>query len=237
MIGPVLIVALFAAPMRALAGEEPDARLLRSGEFVYGDFRGEDPLGRSRILIAREPGGRYRFSNTVIGNSAQAWTAVAMANFEPISAVLEFRGEDGTHQPIFEIRYRGDRVSGTRHLRQSTGVAPVAVDDAVEAGVIDQRIDWASVMARKLEVGLKFNFQVYDPAIATSVGVAMVEDGGRVHVPAGDFDTFKITYRIGKKSGLEQYVVYASKAVPRIMVREDFPDGLASKLEIVASTP
>ena len=236
MIGPVLIVALVAAPLCAFAGEKPDARLLRSGEFVYGDFQGKDALGRSRIFIARKPDGRYRFSNTVIGNSAQAWTAVAMANFEPVSAVLEFRGEDGTHQPIFEIRYRGGRVSGTRHLRQSTGAAAVAVDDVVEAGVIDQRIDWASVMARKLEVGLKFTFQVYDPAIATSVGVAMVEDGGRVHVPAGDFDTFKITYRIEKKSGLEQYVVFASKAVPRIMVREDFPDGVSSKLEMVAST-
>ena len=191
MMGPVLIVGLVAAPLCALAGEKPDARLLRSGEFVYGDFQGEDALGRSRIVIARQPDGRYR----------------------------------------------GDRVSGTRHLRQSTGAAPVAVDDAVEAGVIDQRIDWASVMARKLEVGLKFTFQVYDPAIATSVGVAMVENGGRVHVPAGDFDTFKITYRIGKKSGLEQYVVFASKTVPRIMVREDFPDGVSSKLEMVASTP
>jgi hypothetical protein len=46
-------------------------------------------------------------------------------------------------------------------------------------------------MARKLEVGLKFNFQV---------------------------------------------VVFASKAVPRIMVREDFPEGVSSKLEMVAST-
>ena len=237
MIGPVLVVALVAAPLCASAGEKPDARLLRSGEFVYGDFQGEDPLGRSRIVIAREPGGRYRFSNTVIGNSAQAWTAVAMANFEPVSAVLEFRGEDGTHRPIFEIRYESNHVSGTRHLRQSTGAAPIAVEDAVEAGVIDQRIDWASVMARKLKVGLKFNFQVYDPAIATSVGVATVEDGGRVHVPAGDFDTFKITYRIGKKSGLERYVVFASKALPRIMVREDFPDGVSSKLEMAASTP
>jgi hypothetical protein len=237
MIRRVLILALVAAPLCALAGEKPDARLLRSGEFVYGDFQDEDTLGRSRIVIAREPGGRYRFSNTVIGHAAQAWTAVAMTNFEPVSAVLEFRGKDGTHQPIFEIRYEGDHVTGTRHLHQSTGAAPIAVEDAVEAGVIDQRIDWASVMARKLEVGLVFNFQVYDPAIATSGGVAMVEDGGRVHVPAGDFDTFKITYRIGKKSGPQQYVVFASKALPRIMVREDFPDGGSSKLESAASAP
>lgn len=232
--GVVLIVALATAPLCAWAGEQPDARLLKLGEFVYGDFRGADALGRSRIVIAREPGGGYRFSNTVIGNSAQAWTAVAMRNFDPVSAVLEFRGEDGTHQPIFDIRYRGDRVSGTRHLHQSAEAAAIAVDDRVEAGVIDQRIDWASVMARKLEVGVPFNFQVYDPAIATSRGVATVENGGRIHVPAGDFDTFKITYRIGKKSGPAQYVVFASKTVPRVMVREDFPDGISSKLEMAA---
>jgi hypothetical protein len=45
MIGPVLIVAMVAAPLCASAGEKPDARLLRSGEFVYGDFQGEDALG------------------------------------------------------------------------------------------------------------------------------------------------------------------------------------------------
>ena len=226
-----LLLTLTAA-LSLPKGGNLDAALLQQGEFVYGDFRGDSVLGRSRIVIARLPDGSYRFSNTVIGHAAQAWTAVALADFKPISAALEFRGEDGTHQSIFEIRYDGEHVSGVRYPRQPSGAAPIAVEDVVEPGVIDQRIDWAAVMARRLSIGSKFDFQVYDPNIANSAGAATVEDGGWVHVRAGDFDTFRITYRIGKKTGSERYVVFATKKLPRLLVREDFPDGVSSKLEM-----
>jgi hypothetical protein len=86
-------------------------------------------------------------------------------------------------------------------------------------------------MARKLVAGARFAFQAYDPAIGISAASAAVEDGGRIHAPAGDFDVFKITYRIEKKTGAERYVVFASKALPRFLVREDFPDGVSSRLE------
>jgi|SRR5580698_8269756 hypothetical protein len=230
MTGYAALLVVTAA-MGSPVGERPNAMLLKSGEFVFGDFRGDTELGRSRITIARKADGQYLFSNEVIGHAAQTWTAVAGVDFEPVAAVLEFRGEGEAHQPIFDIHYKGGRVTGSRRPRQPPGAAPILVDDAAEPGVIDQRIDWASVMARKLKIGLMFNFQVYDPAIATSAGSAMVEDGGRIHVPAGDFDTFKITYQIGKKTGSERYVVFASKALPRILVREDFPDGVSSMLE------
>jgi hypothetical protein len=220
-----------AAALGSPVGERPNATLLKSGVFVLGDFRGDAELGRSRITIVRKPDGQYVFSNEVIGHAAQAWTAVAMVDFQPVSAVLEFRGEGDAHQPIFDIHYEGGRVTGSRRPRQPPGAAPIVVDDVTQPGVIDQRIDWASVMARKLKIGLKFHFQVFDPAIATSDATAMVEDGGKIHVPAGDFDTYKITYQIGKKTGAEQYVVFASKALPRVLVREDFQDGVSSELE------
>lgn len=210
--------------------DKPAAALLRTGTFTYVDFEHGKTLGRDRITVARQPGGRYRFSNTAIGYADQAWTAVARADFSPVSAILEF-GPPDRRRPIFDIRYRRDRVTGLRYPRRAAAAAPVAVRDTVGPCVIDQRIDWASVMARKLEAGARFAFHVYDPAIGTSAASAAVENGGRIHVPAGDFDVFKITYRIEKKTGAERYVVFASKALPRFLVREDFPDGVSSELE------
>ena len=223
------ITAIALAASLACA-DKPAAAVLHTGTFVYVDFEHGKTLGRDRITVARRSDGRYRFSNTAIGYADQAWTAVVRADFTPVSAALEF-GPADHRRPIFDIRYGQDRVTGLRYPRHAAAAAPVAVRDSVGPCVIDQRIDWASVMARKLEAGARFAFHVYDPAIGTSAASAAVEDGGRIHVPAGEFDVFKITYRIEKKTGPERYVVFASKTLPRFLVREDFPDGVSSQLE------
>lgn len=229
MIGMTAIAPVALAASLACA-DTPAAALLQAGTFVYVDVDHGKTIGRDRIAIARQSDGRYRFSNTAIGYADQAWTAVARADFTPVSAVLEF-GPGDHRRPIFDIRYRHDRVTGVRYPRHPAKATPVMVRDRIGACVIDQRIDWASVMARKLEAGTRFAFHVYDPTIGTSAASAAVEDGGRIHVPAGDFDVFKIAYRIEKKTGSERYVVFASKALPRFLVREDFPDGVSSQLE------
>ncbi|RIA44608.1 hypothetical protein DFR49_2855 [Hephaestia caeni] len=226
----MIVTTALALAASAICPAQPAAALLQTGTFVYVDFEHGKTIGHDRIVIAAQPDGRYRFSNTAIGYADQAWTAVTRADFSPLSAVLEF-GPEGHRRPMFDIRYAPGRVTGLRYPRHPAGTAPVTVHDTVGPCVIDQRIDWASVMARKLEDGARFTFQVYDPAIGISTASATVEDGGTIHVPAGDIDVFKITYRIEKKTGSEQYVVFASKALPRIMVREDFPDGVSSQLE------
>lgn len=223
----VMTAIALAAPLACT--DKPAAALLRTGTFVYVDIEHGKTIGRDRIAVARQPDERYRFSNTAIGYADQAWTAVARTDFSPVSAVLEF-GPADHRRPIFDIRYGQDRVTGLRYPHHAAAT-PVAVNDSVGPCVIDQRIDWASVMARKLAAGAHFAFHVYDPAIGISAASAAVEDGGRIHVPAGDFDVFKITYRIAKKTGAERYVVFASKALPRFLVREDFPDGVSSRLE------
>lgn len=226
----MIAMTALALAASATCPAQPAASLLQTGTFTYVDVDRGKTIGRNRIVIAAQPDGRYRFSNTTIGYADQAWTAVTRADFSPLSAVLEF-GPEGHRRPMFDIRYARDRVTGLRYPRRPAGAAPVAVGDTVGPCVIDQRIDWASVMARKLEAGARFAFQVYDPAIGTSAASAAVEDGGTIHVPAGAIHVFKITYRIEKETGSEQYVVFASKALPRFLVREDFPDGVSSQLE------
>lgn len=51
-----------------------------------------------------------------------------------------------------------------------------------------------------------------------------------VRVPAGGFDVIKVIYRVEKATGVEQYIVYASRQQPRTLVREDFPDGMVTEL-------
>lgn len=221
-----LIIALGAVTLAAgpLPQAEPDAARLKTGEFLYSDQQNGKALGRDRIVIAELANGTYRFSDEAIGYADQKWSAVAGRSFEPISAELAFGGGAEQHQ-VFDIRYGGGRVSGFYLKGRGADAKRVAVDAAVARGVIDQRIDWAAVMASQLTVGQRFAFHVYDPAIATSGGVATVEAPERIRVPAGEFNVTRVVYRIEKPTGAEQYVVFINTRGPRMLIREDFPDG------------
>ncbi len=208
----------------------PDATRLQTGTFVYSDQQNGKELGRSRITITKQGDGTYRFANEGIGHAAQTWTAIASARRAPVSAQLSF-GSGDQQRLIFDIHYRDGRVRGFR----VENAQRIPVDTAVPSGIIDQRIDWATVMANTLTVGEQFAFKVFDPKIAISDAVATVEDAERIHVPAGDFDTIKIVYQISKKTGTEQYTVFTNAHGPRMMIREDFPDGTSSQL--VRSAP
>lgn len=58
-------------------------------------------------------------------------------------------------------------------------------------------------------------------------GVGEVE---QVRVPAGTFETYRIVYQITSSKGAEPYEIRASKEIPRIMIREQFPGGMAIEL-------
>lgn len=98
------------------------------------------------------------------------------------------------------------------------------------AGIIDQRIDWAAVMASDIARGRALRFSVYDPSLGVSPVTATVGDAERITVPAGTFEVYPITYHIAKATGTEQYRVFATRAVPRMMVREVFPDSIVTDL-------
>jgi hypothetical protein len=72
------------------------------------------------------------------------------------------------------------------------------VSAAVPTGTVDQRIDWAAMLASRLEVGQKLDFTVYDPATGVSKVAGEVSKVEQIRVPAGTFETIRAVYRIEK---------------------------------------
>jgi hypothetical protein len=204
-----------------------DAHRLKTGTFVYRNVDEGHDVGRSRITIRAIPGsGTFLFSNEVTGKFSQRWESIASPRFEPISAKLIF-GEGSAARPSFELTYKSGRVTGFAVPRRSSGVLQ-SVDDAIPARTVDQRIDWAAVLASEYAPGREFEFNVYDPAIGISRVKVKIGAMEHVKVPAGSFDAYRITYRIEKATGAETYEVLASK--DHVLVREDFPNGSRTEL-------
>jgi hypothetical protein len=217
----------------SIAPARPDGHRLRTGQFIYRDSSNGKQLGTSRIAIELTAvGGNYDFSAETIGYGDQQWESIATPSFAPLSAKLSF-GKAENSSPAFDLTYVPGRVTGFMvthtHSKPESGMKR-AVDAFVPADTVDQRIDWATVLANDLQPGGRFQFSVYDPGIGVSHVLAQVGPLERIHVPAGFFHVFRITYRVDKATGTEQYVVFASQSLPRVMVREDFPDGTRSEL-------
>jgi hypothetical protein len=85
-------------------------------------------------------------------------------------------------------------------------------------------------MARGLEIRDKLAFTVYDPATGVSRVTGEVARAERIQVPTGTYDTMRVVYQIEKSKATERYEVLATKTEPRMMIREDFPDGTTSEL-------
>jgi len=225
------IVALTAI-WPAIGRAQPDAHRLATGEFVYQSLENGRDVGLGRVTIRPLSGGeRYDFRAEITGSAVQRWEAVATRTFQPLSATITFGPDTAGSAPSFTLEYHAGRVTGfvIPHSGPSRGVRR-EIDTIVPAGIIDQRIDWASVMASDLAVGRRFPLAVYDPQLGVSPVAVTVDSAERVHVAAGTFDVFRVTYRIAKATGTEQYVVLVTRSLPRVMVREEFPDGVVSDL-------
>jgi hypothetical protein len=208
-----------------------DARRLQTGEFIYQDSANGRVLGESSITIGLQGNdSNYRFSAQTSGYADQHWESVASSTLTPISAQLTF-GKGPDQPTAFELHYASDRVTGfalKRHSAEPKTQIPVSA--SINSNTVDQRIDWAAVMAFDLRKGIRFEFNVYDPATGTSEVRARVSPPRRIDVPAGSFHVLAVTYWVKKSTGAERYIVYATTSLPRFMVREDFPDGTISEL-------
>jgi hypothetical protein len=132
--------------------------------------------------------------------------------------------------PLFDLEYTSGHVAGYRIDRRH-GTEKRPVDALLPADIVDQRIDWARVLATDLAPGSHFEFQVYDPALGISQALADVAAAtSTLHLPAGDFEALQITYVIRKATGTEQYRVYTTRKEPRILLREDFGNGVSTEL-------
>jgi len=215
----------------AVAGTQADARRLQTGNFIYRDSAKGKVLGESAISIrVGEHDSNYHFSTQTSGYADQHWESVASPTLSPISAQLTFG--TGPDQPIvFDLRYAKDKVTGFALNRHSSEPrAQQAVSASIDSNTVDQRIDWATVMAFDLRKRARFSFKVYDPGTGSSDVLAQASPRRRIDVPAGSFHVLTVTYWVKKSTGAERYIVYASESQPRFMVREDFPDGTISEL-------
>jgi hypothetical protein len=212
----------------------PDATRLKTGTFTYRDLDHGIAAGKSKGQIELlKNSGNFRFSADIAGQFSQQWESIATRNFVPVSAKLSF-GEGAATKPSFELHYDSGRVTGFRFPRNAPATK-LSVDATIPAGTIDQRIDWAAVLATDFETIHDFEFQVYDPGIGISHAVAHVGPVEKVQVPAGSFDIRRITYTIVKSTGPETYQVFASVGPNHVMVREDFQNG--ATIELTAIDP
>lgn len=207
-----------------------DAARLRTGSYSFRTLVDGKEVGRSRIQISKSAdSGNYVFSNVVIGSFSQSWEAVVSPTFDPVSAKLTF-GQGSAARTVFELAYQGSRVTGFITPRKEPSKRR-EVNETISDDTVDQRIDWAAVMTLKEYVeGQEFKFKVYDPSTGNSLVSVRIGQSEKTVVPAGSFETVRISYQIDKRSGAETYEVFVTKQAPRFLVKEKFPNGSVTEL-------
>src|SRR5882757_2591082 len=217
-----------------VARPDLDATRLQTGSYSFRTLVDGKEVGRSRIHIRRSDDSQnYVFSNLVLGSFSQSWEAVASPTFAPVSAKLSF-GQGSAARTAFDLSYQGNRVTGFI-TSQKEPLKKREVDETVAGDTVDQRIDWAAVMAlEKYVEGQEFRFHVYDPGTGNSLVSVRIGESQTTTVPAGSFETVRVSYRIDKHSGPETYEVFVTKQAPRFLVKEKFPNG--SIVELVELT-
>ncbi len=227
----LMLMTAVADSGATLGTAQLDARRLQTGEFIYRDYSKGKVLGKSSISIrVDEQDSNYRFSARTIGYADQHWESVASPTLSPVSARLTV-GKGPDQPTAFDLHYAKGKVTGLAINRHSSEPGTqLPVNASIDSNTVDQRIDWATVMAFDLRKGCRFSFSVYDAATGSSEVHVRVSPRRRIDVPAGTFPVLALTYWVKKSTGAERYIVYATESLPRFMVREDFPDGTISEL-------
>ena len=227
-------VAIVSLVLAIASGQDTrpdlDVGRLQTGSFSFRTLVDGKEVGRSRIQIRRSADSRnYVFSNLVLWSFSQSWEAVASPTFAPVSAKLSF-GQGSAARTAFDLSYQGNRVTGFI-ASQKEPFKKREVDEAIADDTVDQRIDWAAVMAFKEYVeGHEFKFHVYDAGTGNSLVGVRIGKSETTAVPAGSFETVRVSYRIDKRSGAETYEVFVTKQAPRFLVKEKFPNGSVTEL-------
>ena len=237
------LVAQKTSNSEATTHSVPDAKHLRTGTFIYHDLDHGKEVGQGTISVRRLAGsGNYdfvaksTFATDFQGFSSQRWEAIATSRFEPVSARLAFV-RDSQITPVFDLTYSSGRVSGYFVKRTGSGQGTKQnVHASVPPNTVDQRIDWAAVLATNLETGQRFEFNVYDPGTGVSLVAGQVRDRQQIKVPAGTFRAYRIVYQMEKSGRTEHYQMLASQESPHVMIREEFPNGVISELVQVSKS-
>lgn len=220
-----LFLSLAAGFMLGAKSEQPfDATRLRTGRFDYRMIKAGKEIGKFVVTVGNAAG-NFRFTGEAAGFN-QKWESIATPSFQPVSAMLRMQLRDGKMYSM-NLKYGDGSVTGSEQKESSPANQ---IDNPIPLGAVDQRIDWAAAMSSGLEVGDKFSFTVFDPSTGVSQVTGEIARTERIDVPVGVYDTIRIIYRIEKPKGTERYEVLATRGLPRMMVREDFPNGTSSEL-------
>jgi hypothetical protein len=203
-----------------------DGSLLKTGRFHY-DVRSGDKEVATGVLYLENRSESLFFTGTFTASACQHWESIASPGFVPRSASLRFC-KDGPDRPVFELNYAKDgrRVRGARYVKSQK----MGVDAEIPERTVDQRIDWAAVMALPLKPGYSFTFNVYDPGTGLSPLLGRVDGEQTITTPAGKFKVYQLTYQMNKPGNEEHYQSWITVDTPRVLVRIKFPDGAVSTL-------
>jgi hypothetical protein len=129
-------------------------------------------------------------------------------------------------------RFRNEVTGAFRQTWESTATSSFEpLSATLGLGENDEKsIDWAAMVSSPLTPGQEIFFSVYDPWTGVSPVSGRISDAEQVRVPAGEFDAYRVTYRIEKSRGVEQYEIWVSVESPHFMVREAFPNGSVTEL-------
>ena len=223
---------LLALWLGAASASEPsvpvtlDATNLRQGQFTYQLSVKGKLIGTTVIEIRQHTPAEFhiRFDSKDV---QQSWSSTFTKGFEPIAAELHMPGRKEPYH--MTLRYSASAVSGEE--TRGTQTAPVSA--AISRQVIDQRVDWAAMMATEF-TGNAASFDVYDPGTGLSRLTATKLPAKAMDGVLGRQRAIDLHYTIQKKDHAESYVVYATASAPRVMLREDMPGDLVAELIAVA---
>jgi hypothetical protein len=213
-----------ACPPAAGADARPkfDATLLREGRFIYHTTLKGESLGETTIEV-RRVGERFAITMSA-PKIAQSWKSTFATSFAPYSASLEMKGRKGPY--AMELKYDGVRITGEE---REVGVSR-PVKATLQGVTVDQRVDWAAIMAATAPAGSGISLQVFDPSTGSSPMLGKIGGTQPMRGAWGELDAVRLDYTICKRDHTEEYTVYATRETPRYMLREDMPNGLVSEL-------
>jgi hypothetical protein len=202
------------------------ASTLLEGRFIYRETTAGKDTGTFTLEIRRRAGGTWRFTGE---GGGQRWEAITDSAFRPRSSELSMRRHGRPYG--FQLRYADDSVFALE-MKYDSAYNPIKerTSAAIHGTTIDQRIDWASLMASDLAVGQSATYTVYDPATGSSQLTASASEGPALASPDGAHATIKLEYTICKAGERESYTVYSTKESPRRMLREDMRGTVVSEL-------
>jgi hypothetical protein len=199
-----------------------DAANLRQGKFTYQLTSDGKKIGKSVIEIRAQRDGTWLLRMNA-PEVQQRWSTVVRRAFEPVSAMLEMSGSSPYRM---DLAYSNQQVTGTELRSGETH----AINANSPRQMVDQRVDWASMMAATFRAGDPVEFLVYDAGTGFSRLFGTQSRYKPMNSVLGKVPTIRLDYFIHKATETEAYSVFATASKPRVMLREEMPNGLVSTL-------